>query len=227
MKCNLVCVTISLFTVVLNVYFIFIYHYFFWPVGMAGTKHQSLFQPTEEGGLLTRALPSHDLCDSCLYVTPSGYRFMSHEVREIDGKLMNYKLNMFVGRDWVTEYLHKSILWVTKVCSSFLLGKERMIVKDDSSVVTVRPKHYKFFCREHPQFYEIEGSSFDPLLRKFSAMVWDHLVYFMDTTEKGDVSCITNSAIWQFRSYEKSRIEHADKVLLWVGETGICLTNRR
>lgn len=146
MKCNLVCVTISLFTVVLNVYFIFIYHYFFWPVGMAGTKHQSLFQPTEEGGLLTRALPSHDLCDSCLYVTPSGYRFMSHEVKEIDGKLMNYKLNMFVGRDWVTEYLHKSILWVTKVCSSFLLGKERMIVKDDSSVVTVRPKHYKFFC---------------------------------------------------------------------------------
>lgn len=99
MKCNLVCVTISLFTVVLNVYFIFIYHYFFWPVGMAGTKHQSLFQPTEESGLLTRALPSHDLCDSCLYVTPSGYRFMSHEVKEIDVKLMNYKLNMFVGRD--------------------------------------------------------------------------------------------------------------------------------
>ena len=55
-------------------------------VGMDGTKHQSMFQPTEESGLSTRALPSHDFCDSRLYVTPSAYRFMSHEVKDVDGK---------------------------------------------------------------------------------------------------------------------------------------------
>lgn len=57
---------------------------------MDGTKHQSLFQPTEESGLSTRALPSHDFCDARLYVTPSAYRFMSHQVKEVDGKLHNY-----------------------------------------------------------------------------------------------------------------------------------------
>lgn len=56
-------------------------------VGMDGTKHQSLFQPTEESGFSTRALPSHDFCDGRLYVTPSAYRFMSHEVKAVDGKL--------------------------------------------------------------------------------------------------------------------------------------------
>jgi len=57
---------------------------------MDGTKHQSLFQPTEESGLSSRALPSHDFCDARLYVTPSAYRFMSHQVKEVDGKLHNY-----------------------------------------------------------------------------------------------------------------------------------------
>lgn len=57
---------------------------------MDGTKHQSLFQPKEESGLSTRALPSHDFCDARLYVTPSAYRFMSHQVKEVDGKLHNY-----------------------------------------------------------------------------------------------------------------------------------------
>lgn len=57
---------------------------------MDGTKHQSLFQPTEESGLSSRALPSHDFCDARLYVTPSEYRFMSHQVKEVDGKLHNY-----------------------------------------------------------------------------------------------------------------------------------------
>lgn len=103
----------------------------------------------------------------------------------------------------------------------FATGKERMILQDDQSVVTVRPKHYigssgsvwaseKVFLRsEHPNLYDIEGSSFDPLLRKFTAMVRDHVFYFLDTTDKGDVSCITNNASCQFRVYEKSRIEHA------------------
>ena len=53
---------------------------------MDGTKHQSLFQPTEGSGFSTKALPSHDFCDACLCVTPSAYRFMSHEVKEVDGK---------------------------------------------------------------------------------------------------------------------------------------------
>ena len=57
---------------------------------MDGTKHQSLFQPTEESGLSSRALPSHDFCDARLYVTPSAYRFMSHQVKEVDGKLHNH-----------------------------------------------------------------------------------------------------------------------------------------
>lgn len=54
---------------------------------MDGTKHQSLLQPTEESGLSIRALLSHDFCDSRLYITPSAYRFMSHEVKEVDGEL--------------------------------------------------------------------------------------------------------------------------------------------
>ena len=54
---------------------------------MDGTKHQSLLQPTEESGLSIRALPSHDFCDSRLFITPSAYRFMSHEVKEVDGEL--------------------------------------------------------------------------------------------------------------------------------------------
>ena len=56
-------------------------------VGMDGTKHQSLLQPTEESGLSIKALPSHDFCDNRLYVTPSAYRFLSHEVKEVDGEL--------------------------------------------------------------------------------------------------------------------------------------------
>lgn len=101
------------------------------------------------------------------------------------------------------------------------IGKERMILKDDHSVVTVRPKHYvgssgsvwaseKVFLHwEHPHLYEIEGSPFDPLLRKFTEMVRDHLVYFSDSTEKGDVSCVTQHNDCQFRAYEQSRVEHA------------------
>ena len=55
-------------------------------VGMEETKHQSMFQPTEESGLERRALPGHDFCDSRLYITPSAYRFMSHEIKDVDGK---------------------------------------------------------------------------------------------------------------------------------------------
>ena len=96
-----------------------------------------------------------------------------------------------------------------------------MILQDDQSVVTVRPKHYigssgsvwaseKVFLRwEHPHLYEIDGSLYDPLLRKFTAMVRDHVLYFLDTTDKGDVSCITNNVSCAFRVYEKSRIQHA------------------
>lgn len=96
-----------------------------------------------------------------------------------------------------------------------------MILKDDHSVVTVRPKHYvgssgsvwaseKVLLRwEHPHLYEIEDSPFHPLLRKFTAMVRDHLVYFCDSTEKGDVSCLTQPHDCQFGAYEKSRIYHA------------------
>ena len=95
-----------------------------------------------------------------------------------------------------------------------------MMLKEDHSVVTVRPKHYVgssgsiwasetvFLRWEHPQLYEIEGSSYDPMLRKFSAMVYDHISYFKDSTEKGDVDCVTNDAQCQFREYEKTRIEH-------------------
>jgi len=54
---------------------------------MDGTRHQSLLQPTEESGLSIRALPSHDFCDNRLYITPSAYRFMSYEVKEVDGEL--------------------------------------------------------------------------------------------------------------------------------------------
>lgn len=101
------------------------------------------------------------------------------------------------------------------------IGKERMILKDDHSVVTGHPKHYvgssgsvwaseKVFLHwEHPHLYEIEGSPFDPLLCKFTAMVRDHLVYFSDSTEKGDVSCVTQHNDCQFRAYEQSRAEHA------------------
>ena len=55
-------------------------------VGMDGTKHQSLFHPTEESGLNRKALLSHDFCDNHLYVTPSAYRFMTYEVKTMDGK---------------------------------------------------------------------------------------------------------------------------------------------
>jgi len=71
-----------------------------------------------------------------------------------------------------------------------------------------------YLRREHPHLYEIDGSSFDPLLRKFTAMLWDHLSYFIYTTEKGDVSCVANSDRCQFRVYENSRIEHALSGLL-------------
>lgn len=64
---------------------------------MDGTKHQSLFQPTEESGLSARALPSHDFCDARLYVTPSAYWFMTHEVKEVDGKLLN---DFFITRNF-------------------------------------------------------------------------------------------------------------------------------
>ena len=75
---------------------------------MDGTKHQSLFQPTEESGLSTRALPSHDFCDARLYVTPSAYRFMSHEVKEVDGKLHNY-FNIFITRNFSSASLHSGV----------------------------------------------------------------------------------------------------------------------
>jgi len=68
-------------------------------VGMDGTKHQSLLQPTEESGLSTRALPSHDFCDSRLYITPSAYRFMSHEVKEMDGELNIWLIKIYNQHD--------------------------------------------------------------------------------------------------------------------------------
>lgn len=37
----------------------------------------------------------------------------------------------------------------------------------------------------------------------------DYLVYFSDSTEKRDVSCLTQSPDCRFRAYELSRIEHA------------------
>ena len=96
-----------------------------------------------------------------------------------------------------------------------------MILKDDHSVITVCPKHNvgssgsvwapeEVFLRwEHPHLYEIEDSPFDPLLRKFKAMVRNHLIYFSDSTEKGDVSCVRQHPDCQFCAYEKARIEHA------------------
>lgn len=58
----------------------------YYVVGMDGTKHQSIFQSTEKSGLKSRALPGHDFCDSRLYITPSAYRFLSYEVKDVDGK---------------------------------------------------------------------------------------------------------------------------------------------
>lgn len=48
--------------------------------------HQSLLLPTKERGLEINALPSHDLCDNRLHVTPSAYRLMSHEVKHVNGE---------------------------------------------------------------------------------------------------------------------------------------------
>lgn len=117
---------------------------------------------------------------------------------------------------YTVKYMFESLFHCS--CS---IGKENMILKDDHSVVTVCPKHYvgssgsvwaseKVFLRwQHPQLYEIECSQFHPLLRKFTAMVRDYLAYFSDSTEKRDVSCLTQSPDCQFRAYELSRIEHA------------------
>ena len=89
----MICVKINVYCF-LNIFALFLV---FSIVGMDGTKHQSLFQPTEESGLSTRALPSHDFCDARLYVTPSAYRFMTHEVKEVDGKLLN---DFFITRNF-------------------------------------------------------------------------------------------------------------------------------
>lgn len=61
---------------------------------MDGTKLQSLLQPTEESGLTIRALPSHEFGDPRLYITPSAYRFMSHEVKQMDSNfnITTYKV---------------------------------------------------------------------------------------------------------------------------------------
>lgn len=86
-----------------------------------------------------------------------------------------------------------------------------MIVKDDHSLVTVRPKHYAgsggsvwasenvFLRWEHPQLYEVEITSLHSALRKYAAMVWDHLSYFIDSTEKEDVLSVTSDPKCLFR----------------------------
>jgi len=103
----------------------------------------------------------------------------------------------------------------------YVVGKERVILEEDHSVVTVRPKHYvgssgsvwaseKMLLRwEHPQLFEVEGSSYKSTLRKFAAMVWDYLFYFVDTTEYEDVSCVTSSHLCKYREYETTRVAQA------------------
>jgi hypothetical protein len=102
----------------------------------------------------------------------------------------------------------------------FFIGIQRVVLKDDSSVVTVRPKQYVgssgsvwasehvYLRWNHPQLYEVHGQTLNPALRTFSAMARDNLFYFLDTTEKGDVECVAEDPLCKFRSYEKCRIEH-------------------
>ncbi|CAB3980479.1 RNA-directed DNA polymerase from transposon X-element [Paramuricea clavata] len=99
-------------------------------------------------------------------------------------------------------------------------GIQRVVLKDDSSVVTVRPKQYVgssgsvwawehvYLQWKHPQLYEVHGQTLNPALRTLSAVARDNLFYFFDTTEKGDVECLAEDPLCKFRSYEKCCIEH-------------------
>ena len=96
-----------------------------------------------------------------------------------------------------------------------------MILEDDHSAVTIRPKHYVGSSRsvwasdsvvlrwKHPSLFEIECLSIEPVLRTYTAMVWDHLFYFVDTTEQDNIKCVTGNPVCPFREYESLRIEHA------------------
>jgi len=107
-------------------------------------------------------------------------------------------------------------------------GKEQVVLKDDNSLVTVRPKFYigssgsvwaselVFLRWQHPNLFEIENPhSFSIGLRKYSAMVRDIMFYFVDTTEQQDIEKITESSSCVFRDFEITRLKHTTNLLCY------------
>lgn len=69
---------------------------------------------------------------------------------------------------------------------------------------------------ENPQLYEVGWDSFEkysPLFCSLCAKVKDNVSYFIQTTMKEDVSCVTHKVICPFKQYERIQIEHLSNAL--------------
>ena len=85
--------------------------------GMRGAKNQKIFQTCDE--IKARKLPKYDFPVSMVNVTPATHRFMTKQLRNVDGKIeteiMDDACYVFArpkffqgssGRTWASEFIH-------------------------------------------------------------------------------------------------------------------------
>ena len=99
-------------------------------------------------------------------------------------------------------------------------NEEKVVVEDDNSMVSMRPKFYNrsdgtawssddiLNYTKRPDLHEVGGNGHSAKVRQVFAAISMHVFYFIDTSEKDDILNVTCSENCQFRTYELKRQKH-------------------
>ena len=149
--------------------------------GMRGAKNQKIFQTCDE--IKVRKLSKYDFPVSMVNVTPATHRFMTKQLRNVDGKIETEMVDnvcyVFArpkffqgssGRTWASEFMH--------------------------------------ICIEAPHKFEVNShdSCSVPQTSKASKSIYitikDSMSYYMDSSHKDDILNLGSSANYDYKGYQ-------------------------
>ena len=152
--------------------------------GMRGAKNQKIFQTCDE--IKARKLPKYDFPVSMVNVTPATHRFMTKQLRNVDGKneteIVDDVCYVFArpkffqgssGRTWASEFMH----------------------------IRIEEPH-KFEINSHDSCSVPETSKAS---KSIYIIIKDSLSYYMDSSHKDDILNLGSSAYYDYKGYQINR----------------------
>ena len=140
------------------------------------------------------------------------------------------------GHDFADSRLFitpSAFCFMTFIKQETVENEEKVVLEDDNSMVSMRPKFYNrsdgtawssddiLNYTKRPHLHEVSRNGHSVKVRQVFAAVSMHVLYFIDTSEKDDILNVTCSENCQFRIYESKLQKHFYKSLKEIVEKNI------